>query len=114
MEYISVEDIYNLYEKIKSGKLMEENMQYHKDIAHTLMNNYDLAFICFSSCSVEFYMWFSKDFLYELVEIINFHKKKELLLVLKHNLLEQVNDNAYDNRISNIAVVYHATYKLLQ
>ena len=26
--------------------------------------DYDLALDCFASCSVEFYMWFSKDFLF--------------------------------------------------
>lgn len=111
--YIVAENIYEVYEKIKSGELEEKNMEYHKEIAQALKDDYDLAFDCFASCSVEFYQWFTKDYLYEMTEIIKFHKKKELLLLLKHHLLELVNNNPYDERISSIATIYHVTYKML-
>ena len=114
MEYIVSEQIYDLYEKIKSNELVEHDMEYHDEILEALKKDYDLAFDCFASCSVEFYMWFSKDYLYKLVEIIEFHGKKELLLLLKHHLLELVDDNPYDSRISSIATIYHVTYKYLK
>lgn len=89
-------------------------MQYHDEIAKALMADYDLAFCCFATCSIEFYMWFSKDYLYELVEIIRFHGKKELLLLLKNRLIEMANNNPYDRRIDSIHSVYHVTYKTLR
>ena len=113
MEFFIYEQIFDLYDKINSNEIIEKDMEYHKMIAEALKKDYDLAFDCFASCSVEFYMWFSKDFLYELVEIIRFHKKKELLLILKHHLLELVNDNHFDSRISSIDSIYHVTYKSL-
>lgn len=94
------EQIYDLYEKIKSNEIVETNNEYHDIIAKALMDDYDLAFDCFASCSVEFYMWFSKDYLYKLVEIIEFHGKKELLLLLKQHLLELVDDNPLANLIN--------------
>lgn len=114
MEFFISEQIYDLYEKIISNEITEHNMEYHEIITEALKNDYDLAFDCFASCSVEFYMWFTKDYLYKLVEIIEFHGKKELLLLLKHHLLELVDDNPYDSRISSIASVYHVTYKYLK
>ena len=114
MEFFISEQIYDLYEKIKSNEIVETNNEYHDIIAKALMDDYDLAFDCFASCSVEFYMWVSKDYLYRLVEIIEFHGKKELLLLLKQHLLEMVDDNPYDSRISSIASIYHVTYKYLK
>lgn len=113
-EYFISEQIYDLYEKVKSNQIIEQKMEYHEEIAEALKNDYDLAFDCFASCSVEFYMWFTKDYLYKLVEIIKFHGKKELLLLLKNHLLELVDNNPYDPRIDNITVVYHMTYKILR
>ena len=113
MEFFIYEQIFDLYDKINSNEIIEKDMEYHKMIAEALKKDYDLALDCFASCSVEFYMWFSKDFLYELVEIIRFHKKKELLLILKHHLLELVNNNHFDSRISSIDSIYHVTYKSL-
>lgn len=114
MEYFISEQIYDLYQKIKSNELIEHNMEYHEEIVNALKKDYDLAFDCFASCSVEFYVWFTKDYLHKLVEIIEFHGKKELLLLLKNHLLELVDNNPFDSRISSIASVYHVTYKYLK
>lgn len=59
-------------------------------------------------------MWFTKDFLYEFMEIIKFHKKKELLLLLKSHLLELVDNNEFDPRFSGFAAIYHMTYRILR
>ena len=88
-------------------------MKYHKEIAEAFKNDYYLAFDCFASCSVEFYMWFSENFLYEIIEILRFHGKKELLIILKAHLLELVDDNPYDSRISSIGTIYHYIHKSL-
>ena len=112
--FIVSEQIYDLYEKIASGELKEENMQYHNEIAKALKEDYDLVFECFCTCSVEFFEWFAKDYLFEIVELIRFHGKKELLLALKHQLIEQVDGDQFDPRISSLATIYHATYKSLR
>ena len=39
--FIVSEQIYDLYEKIASGELKEENMQYHNEIAKALKEDYD-------------------------------------------------------------------------
>jgi hypothetical protein len=107
-----VQDIFKIYEKIVAGQLIENDMQYHKEIAEALTNDYDLAFITFASCSPEFFQWFSKEFISEIIRIISHYKKKELLLVLKANLVEKVNGNQYDERIGSVHTIYHATYKI--
>lgn len=111
--FLIAEDVFALYEKIASGNLEEKKTQYHNQIANALTQDYDLAFDVFASCSIEFYQWFSKDYLYEIVEIIRHHNKKELLLVLKAHLLEMVDGNHFDRRISSIDSIYHVTYKTL-
>ena len=58
-------------------------MEHHKEIAEALKKDHDLAFDCFASCSVEFYVWFTKDYLHKLVEIIKFHGKKNYYYFLK-------------------------------
>ena len=112
--FIIEEEIYQLYDKIISGELIEKDMQYHEEIANSLIEDYDLAFCCFATCSIEFYMWFTKDYLYKLVEIIEHHNKKELLLLLKNRLVEMADNNPYDRRIDSIHSVYHVTYKWLR
>lgn len=107
-------DIFELYDKIVSKELVEQDKEYHHEIAEALKNDYWLAIGCFATCSVEFYMWFSKDYMYEITQIIRHHNKKELLVVFKEHLLEMVNNNPYDSRISGIAAIYHATYKFLR
>ena len=108
------EDVFALYNKVISGELIEQDNKYHNEIADALKNDYDLAFVVFASCSIEFYQWFSKDYLYEIVEIIRHHNKKELLLILKAHLLEMVNGNHFDRRISSIDSIYHVIYKYLR
>lgn len=48
------------------------------------------------------------------MEIIKFHKKKELLLLLKSHLLELVDNNEFDPRISGLSAIYHMTYRILR
>ena len=113
MEFLISEQIFDLHIKIESNELVEHDMEYHKEIAEAFKNDYYLAFDCFASCSVEFYMWFSKDFLFEIIEILRFHGKKELLIILKAHLLELVDENPYDSRISSIGTIYHYIHKSL-
>lgn len=112
--YLVTGDIFKVHEQIKAGKLIEKDKEYHDEIAKSLMNDYQLAINCFTSCSVDFYQWFAADYLYKLVDIIKHHRKKELLLLLKNHLLEEVNDNHFDRRISSIDTVYHVTYSILR
>ena len=111
--FLIEEDIFKLHKKIESGELVENNKEYHHEIAQALKDDYVLAFGCFATCSIEFYMWFTKDYLYEVTQIIKHHGQKELLIVLKEHLLEMVNGNPYDSRISSISSIYHFTYKSL-
>lgn len=108
-----VEDIYCLYQDIESGKIVENDMEYHDQVAKVLTNNYDLAYKCFTTCSVGFYMWFSKNYLAEIVNILYHHRKKALLIALKDHLLSLVDGNPYDPRIDSIGSIYHFVYKVL-
>ena len=108
------EDVFALYKKVVSGELIEKEEEIHDQIAEALKADYYLAFETFASCSIEFYQWFSNDYLYEIIEIIRHHDKKELLLLLKAHLLEMVNGNHFDRRISSIDSIYHVTYKTLR
>ena len=108
------ENIFELHRKVASKELEENGMQYHDQIAKALKEDYDLAFVVFASCSIEFYQWFRNDYLYEIIEILRHHNKKELLLILKAHLLEMVDGNHFDKRISSIDTIYHVTYKILR
>ena len=54
MEFLISEQIFDIHKKIESNELVEHDMEYHKEIAEALKNDYYLAFDCFASCSVEF------------------------------------------------------------
>ena len=108
----SASEVFNLYNKIISGEIIEKDKEYHIEIAQALKDDYALAFECFAECSIEFYEWFSNDFLYEIIQIIEFHKQKELLVLLKNHLVELAGGNAFDKRISSVHSIYHVTYKI--
>ena len=110
--FIDVEQIFDIQKKVSSATLVEKDNEFHKEIAKCLMENYDLALKCFSSCSVDFFLWFEDEFVYEIIQIIRRHKKMELLLALKNNLDNQTGYSLRD-RITSIDVIYHSTYKIL-
>ena len=108
-----IEEIYRIHQDIELGKLIENDMEYHNFVAKALTEDYDLAYKCFTTCNVEFYEWFSKNYLAEIVNILYHHRKKALLIALKEHLLSLADDNPYDPRISSIGSIYHFVYKVL-
>ena len=110
MFFLTEMDIFRLYERIQSGELIEDNLNYHKEIIDAMKEDYELAFSCFAECSVDFFKWFSEGFWYEIAQMIIHHRELELLYLLDGRL-EEMTGNRFTG---NIDLIYHVVIKSLK